>query len=175
VTPRPLLDALRILRAEDAELAERVEVVFAGPLTDDERSLLAASDLDGTVRAAGWMERPRALRLQRAADSLLLLTEGSARRSVATGKLYEYLQARRPVLVLGEETEAARIVVETGTGLATSTADPRAIAGALGRFIRREDLPEPHEDAIERFSWAHLAEEYSRLIGRICAADEPTR
>jgi glycosyltransferase involved in cell wall biosynthesis len=173
VTPRPLLEAVRVLRREHREVADRVEIVFAGSLTDDEKILLAAPDLDGTVRAAGWVERPRALRLQRAADTLLLLTEGSSRRSVATGKLYEYLLARRPVLVLGEETEAARIVAKTGTGLATSAADPRAIAGALERFVLGEGLPEQHDEAIERYSWAHLAEQYSELIRRICAAGEP--
>jgi len=175
VTPRPLLEALRILKREEPEVARRLEVVFAGSLTEEERALLAAPDLDGTVRVAGWVERPRALRLQRAADALLLMTEGSTRRSVATGKLYEYLLAGRPVLVLGEETEAARIVAETRTGMATSATDPRAIAAALRRLLELDRLDEPDEDAIARFSWPILADRYHALIESVCTdGREPT-
>jgi glycosyltransferase involved in cell wall biosynthesis len=174
VTPRPLLDALRVLKREEPEVSKRVEVVFAGSLTEEEQDLLAAPDLDGTVRAAGWLERPRALRLQRAADSLLLLTEGSSRRSVATGKLFEYLLAGRPVLVLGEETEAARIVAETGTGLATSAVDPQAIAEALKRLVESKWSRDADDDAIDRYSWTSLGNRYAELIERVCAGREPT-
>jgi len=87
---RPLVDALRRLRDDDPDLAERVEVVLAGPLSAEERRLLGEPDLNGLVRAVGSLDRPRALALQRAADTLLVVTEGARRRSVATGKLFEY-------------------------------------------------------------------------------------
>jgi glycosyltransferase involved in cell wall biosynthesis len=174
VTPRPLLEALRLLKRSEPEVAERLEIVFAGSLTEDEQALLAAPDVDGTIRATGWLERPRALRLQRAADTLLLLTEGSTRRSVATGKLYEYLLARRPLLVLGEETEAARIVRETGTGLATSAKDTEAIAEALKQFVEGEFVPQLDEAAIDRYSWASIGTQYADVIDRVCAGREPT-
>lgn len=174
VTPRPLLEALRVLKREEPEVSNRLEVVFAGSLTEEEQGLLAARDLDGTVQVAGWVERPRALRLQRAADSLLLLTEGSSRRSVATGKLFEYLLAGRPVLVLGEETEAARIVAETGTGLATSAVDPQAIAEALKRLVESKWSRDADDDAIDRYSWTSLGNRYAELIEHVCAGREPT-
>jgi glycosyltransferase involved in cell wall biosynthesis len=174
VTPRPLLEALRLLKREKPEVWERVEIVFAGSLTEEERDLLTAPDLDGTVRATGWVERPRALRLQRAADALLLLTEGESRRSVATGKLYEYLLAGRPVLVLGEGTEAARIIAETGTGLATSASDPRAIAEALEQFVNGGWSRDRDGEAIDRYSWMKLGSRYSELIERVSAGRAPT-
>ena len=174
VTPRPLLEALRLLKQEEREVWERLEIVFAGSLTEEERELLAAPDLDGTVRATGWVERPRALRLQRAADALLLLTEGASRRSVATGKLYEYLLAGRPVLVLGEETEAARIVAETGSGFATSASDSRAIAEALKQLVEGERPRNHDSQAIDRYSWASLGSRYSELIERVSGGRVPT-
>ncbi len=112
-------------------MADRLEVVFAGPLSARERELLAADDLSGLVKVVGWLERPRALALQRAADTLLVVTEGASRSSVATGKVFEYLAARRPILVLGEGTEAARIVADAGAGTATSASDPVQIASIL--------------------------------------------
>ena len=128
--PIPLVEALRRLKRDSPEIAGRLEVVLAGPLSADEQQLLAAPDLTDLVKVVGWLERPRALALQSAADTLLVVTEGASRRSVATGKVFEYLAARRPILVLGEGTEAARIVVDAGAGTVTSASDPGAIASS---------------------------------------------
>jgi glycosyltransferase involved in cell wall biosynthesis len=163
-TPRPLLDALRRLR--DSAVAHRLEVVFAGPLSAEEQTLLGAPDLDGLVRPVGALERNRTLALQRAADALLVITEGARRRSVATGKLFEYLAAARPVLVLGEETEAARIVAETGAGYSTSADDPEEIAAALRRLV---ESPPTVETNVEDYAYPSLAKRLARLIEDVCA------
>ena len=166
-SPRPLLDGLRILERTDPAAAARIELVFAGPLSQEERDLMTSPDVAPFVRVAGPLERERTLRLQREADTLLVVTEGSSRRSVATGKLFEYLAAGRPVLVLGEETEAARIVTETGSGFATSAEDPKAIADALRR-VAAGDVDIAGRNGVEAYSYERLAEEYARVIDSIC-------
>ena len=155
-SPAPLLDALRLLR--DRGSGDRLELVFAGPLTSGERRLLEAPDLNGVVRPVGNLERSEALALQREADGLLLLTAGT-RRGEATGKLFEYLGAERPVLVLGDDSEAARIVREAGAGLAAPSADPEAIAVALER------LPEAVPAAAPRaYAYPELARRFAELV-----------
>ena len=155
-SPEPLLEALRVLRRRGA--GERLELVFAGPLTSEERALLEAPDLAGAVRHVGNLDRDATLRLQREADGLLLLTAGT-RRGEATGKLFEYLGAERPILVLGEDTEAARIVGAAGVGVAAPSADPEAIAAALER------LPESVPAAAPRaYSYPELAWRYAELV-----------
>jgi len=154
----PLLAALRSLGPESA-----VEVVFAGPLSSDEAAELGSEDLSGLVRVAGNLDRPTTLALQRAADTLLLVTEGARRTSVATGKLFEYLAADKPILVLGDETEAARIVAETGTGAATSATDPAAIAAALTRAAEGNGF-QPDTAALAQYVWPALSARYAELI-----------
>jgi glycosyltransferase involved in cell wall biosynthesis len=157
----PVCDAVLRLDREQQDPAKRVELVFAGPLEEGELRQLADPRLEGLVRAVGTLDRPSTLRLQRAADSLLLLTRGV--RSEATGKLFEYLAAGRPILVLGDKTEAARIVAETGTGTATSAIDPAAIAQAL-RQATEAAPTQRGEAALERYSWPVLAARYAELI-----------
>jgi glycosyltransferase involved in cell wall biosynthesis len=166
-TPVPLLEALRRLRRESPELADRLEVVFAGALSARERELLAADDLAGVVKVVGWLDRPRALALQRAADTLLVVTEGPRRRSVATGKVFEYLAARRPILVLGEGTEAARIVGDAGAGTATSASDPAAIAASLRAALERPPTAEPRDEVLERYSYPRLVDRLAALIEEV--------
>ncbi len=157
-SPEPLLDAVRLLRKRGAAAVRGLQLVFAGPLTADERQMLEAPDLAGLVRHVGSLDRDEALRLQREADGLLLLTAGT-RRGEATGKLFEYLGAERPVLVLGDRSEAARIVAEAGVGVAAPADDPEAIAAALER------LPPDLRDADpSAYSYPEIARRYAELV-----------
>jgi glycosyltransferase involved in cell wall biosynthesis len=126
-SPRALLRALRVL-SDEPEVAGRLRLVIAGRQTEsDERDLRElASPL---VRHVGVLSRPAARALQRRADGLVLIT--SRNRSEATGKLFEYLGAGRPVLALAEGNEAERIVRETAAGITVAPDDEHAIAATL--------------------------------------------
>jgi glycosyltransferase involved in cell wall biosynthesis len=168
VTPRPLLEAVRFLRRQEPAAAARMELVFAGPLSEEERELLAAHDLAGLVRTTGPLDHRHALGLQREADTLLVITGGAARRSVATGKLFEYLAAHRPILVLGDETAAAEIVVETKTGETTSASDPEAVASALLRALASGNSLDERSVGVERYSYDSISRQYAELVEDVC-------
>jgi glycosyltransferase involved in cell wall biosynthesis len=160
-TPAPLLEAFRLLRGRAPELAGRLELVFAGPITPVERELLSASDLADTVRTLGSLPRPEVLKLQREADGLLLLTSG-ARRGEATGKLYEYLGAERPLLVLGERTEAARITLDAGAGLVAPADDAERVAAALERMLAAPTAA----GAPSAYAYPAIAQRFAEVIER---------
>lgn len=168
-SPQPLLDAVRRLRVADPEAAAMLDLVFAGPMSATDLEQLQAPDLDNTVRVVGAVPRDDALGLQRAADALVLFVDGR-RPSIATGKLYEYLSSGSPILVLGEGSVAARIVAEAGTGVVVPAEDPGAIAVALGRLVRQQELPPPAaDDALERYSYPRIAVEVAEQVERAIA------
>ena len=166
-SPKPLFDALRLLRRERPEVVTQVELVFAGPLTSEEQALFDAEDLRGLVRAVGTLDWREALALQRAADGLLVITDGMTRP--ATGKLFEYLAADAPILVLGEQTEAARIVGETAAGFAASATDPPLIATALELLVS-SSVRGRDQSAVEAYSYPNIARSYARLIRDVVGA-----
>jgi glycosyltransferase involved in cell wall biosynthesis len=166
---RPLMDGVRMLKEQAPDLAARLELVFAGPMSSTDLAELEASDLDGSVRVLGAVSRPESLGLQRAADALLLFVDGR-RPSIATGKLYEYLFSGRPILVLGEGSVAARIVTEVGAGLVAPADDPAAITAALGTLMERGPAaPKAAPDAIQRFSYSSIAREMTDAVERAIA------
>lgn len=167
-TLEPVIAALRRLRSEDAAAADRFELVVAGARTEAERILYDAADLDGLVRPLGMLPRAEALALQRSAEVLLLVTSG-ARTGEATGKLFEYLAARRPVLVLGDASEAARIVAETGAGWAIPVRDADSATEALRRILAGEHLAYAGGDESERFAYPALAGRYETLVEDVIA------
>jgi glycosyltransferase involved in cell wall biosynthesis len=166
LTPGPLLEGLRRLRQRDRPAAERLELVFAGPLSNEERGLIEAPDLADLTRALGMLQRPRVLALQRAADSLVVITGNQS--GLATGKLYEYLAAGRPILVLGADTAAAQVVERTGSGFAVSATDPGAIAEGLVRLQHFE--PNADSAARDRYAYPVLANRLAEQIERARAS-----
>lgn len=161
-SPEPVLRGMEVLRRDRPEMADRLEMVFAGAISPAERAALNDPRLGGAARTLGTLPREKTLALQRAADALLLVAP-DRRPSVATGKLFEYLAAGRPILVLGPSSVAARIVREASAGIAVPDDDPKAVAGALAQLLAHE-VPPPRRAAAERFSYARLAGEMADVV-----------
>jgi glycosyltransferase involved in cell wall biosynthesis len=173
-TPHALFDGLLEFVRRQPDGARALEVVLAGPVSADQERHLADRRLQGLVRSVGSLERAEALGLQRQADTLLVLAEGNdvrPSRSVATGKLFEYLGAGRPILVLGEKSEAARIVREVQAGVVAPGDDPGAIADVLERLVRRPVEPSPAN--LDHFAWPALAERFAEEIDAAISARGP--
>lgn len=159
---RGLLAALREISREDTGLAGRLRLLIAGPLTAAERAELASPELAPVVRTVGELPHPQALRLQRQADALLLITSRDV--SIATGKLYEYLAAGRPILALAGDNEAAAIVAETGTGQTVVPDDVPAIRRALAAVASGELERSYEPRGLDRYLYPAPAEALAKLI-----------
>src|SRR5262249_3309428 len=162
-SPTVLFDALRLLRSTRTELADRLEVIFAGPISEPELAQIHDPALGGLVRSVGMLDRSRTLALQQAADSLLVMATSAGERGRVAGKLFEYLTEGPPILVVGDHSETARIVAETCTGESVSSDSPRSVAEGLVRLVEGV-RPERCEPAIAMYSWEILGEQASQLI-----------
>ena len=148
-SPDALFAGMRLLRERQPKLGRRLELVLAGRTTTDEERLLAGAGLGDAVHHVGHLSREDSLALQRSADALVLIT--SDRRVEMPGKLVEYIGARRPVLALGDRSEAARIVRETGVGVCVPGADADATAEALRRVATGELAASYAPHGLERY------------------------
>jgi glycosyltransferase involved in cell wall biosynthesis len=164
--PAGLIHALGMLAREHPQDAGRLELVIAGPLTDEEAQLMRTDVSPARIVVAGTLDRHEALALQRAADALLLVAS-SRRTQLLNFKLFEYLAAGPPILALAAGTEAGRVVAEAG-GEAVAADDPDAIAEALQRLIAGE--LEPSDPALrERYSYPAVAERMAEVAERAAA------
>jgi len=156
-----LVDAVALLAREDPAAAARLELVVAGPMTDEERDVLGRDVSPARVLIAGSLPRERAVALQREADALLLIAhpESSWRLNY---KLFEYLAAGRPILALAEGTESGRVAGGLGA-VVVGAGDAPAIAGALHRVVS-EELPAPAADAAAGYAYPAPAEQMAATI-----------
>ena len=158
--PAALMQALRAVSAETKE--RQLRLVHAGPLTRDELAIIDRAGVTGLVEHLGILDRASALELQRSADALVLLT--SRNSSEATGKLYEYLFSGRPIVALAENSEAARIVRETNTGITVPPDDVEAIAVALRRVVSGDLMREYAPRNLDGYEYPRPAEQMAELI-----------
>ncbi|MGQ9550588.1 MAG: glycosyltransferase [Roseiflexus sp.] len=165
----PLFAALRHL----GEHAERVRVDFYGNGAGYALTEARDQGVERLVACHGPIPYADALAQQRTADVLLLLLWNDPReRGVYTGKLFEYLGARRPILAIGpEDNVAAALIRERQAGVVSS--DPAAIAGHLARWLdakeRGADIPDLPASVAAGLSreeqTRHLEEFLERFVG----------
>jgi glycosyltransferase involved in cell wall biosynthesis len=159
--PRPLVTALNRLARENPDAAAKLELVVAGPLSDDEASLLATDVSPARIVRAGSLPRERALALQGEADALLLIAQPT-RSQLLNIKLFEYMASGTPILALAGGTEAGRVVAGIG-GETVRADDPVAIAAALAK-LAVSGLEPPPADAVAPYTYPAPAEQMSAAV-----------
>lgn len=160
--PEPFFRAVALATSTDQIVRERLRVQLAGPLRPPESGLIDRYGLENVIQHVGAVSRGEAIRMQRQADALLLIT--SHRTSEAPGKLFEYLGSGRPILALASGNEAERILTETRRGCSVPPGDVEGIAAALGRVARGElSLPDATK-RLDRYEHPAPAEAMLREI-----------
>lgn len=120
----------------EPELHDDLLVRFVGQLKPHEAAL--ADTFGDVVERVPFLRHDDVLAQQRAADMLLLyVAPGRGSQGVFTGKVFEYVAARRPVLALTPADNVASALLEragstaSGVGARVHPDDVEAIAGEL--------------------------------------------
>jgi glycosyltransferase involved in cell wall biosynthesis len=120
--PSALFDSVAAM-SRDPELLpllERFEMVFAGPNPANLQELIDTYQVQRWTKVAGVVNRRDALRMQRDAHALLFIPwDDPENDGNLTGKLFEYLYARTPILAIGAKQldVAQRLIIEAQAGV----------------------------------------------------------
>lgn len=129
------LDALHEVLARHPEARRRLRVTVAGPYDSGYEDRAVALGLTGIVEFRGPVSHAESRALQRDAD-LLLLWKPRGAPTMVPGKLYEYLDAGRPLLAVLEDGDEAAGLALDGGAERVAPGDRAALAAALGRRWR---------------------------------------
>jgi glycosyltransferase involved in cell wall biosynthesis len=170
------IETLTRLVRDVPQVATRLRLHLVGEFSVAERAQLGELADRGSVRFHGLVDRSRALGFQRAAD-LLLLIATTGKTSVATSKLFEYLNAGQPILGVTRNTAAEKIILETQAGVVVDPVDADAIYSVLRRLITEPSYLEsinPRPDAIARYSRPRQMEELAAYLRELAAVNAAT-
>lgn len=134
-SPLPLLAGAELLLATQPALAERLRLRFVGQIGSRFEPVLDgfAARHPGVLERTGLVGHQQSIAEMLAADLLLLVIGGGvAARGVLSGKVFEYLRAGPPVLLIGPtDGDAAQLLQAHARCHVADDADAPCIAAVL--------------------------------------------
>jgi glycosyltransferase involved in cell wall biosynthesis len=167
-----LLEALHDLLARRPEARRRIRARLAGPFDAGYEDRAIALGLRGIVEFTGPLSHVESRALQRDAD-LLLLWKPRATPTMVPGKLYEYLDAGRPLVAVLESQDEAADLVRRGGGVVTPPGDRVALAEEIERryleWRERGRRPDARPDWLAAHTRERLAGDLAQVLDRLTA------
>lgn len=116
--PISLWEVLAALKTENSAFANDLKIVLAGVTSHEVFESLNTFGLQDQLDSKGYIDHSAALQLQRSSQLLLLLEMDTPEtKAIIPGKLFEYLQSRRPIVAIGPAgSDIATILSNTKSG-----------------------------------------------------------
>ncbi|MEO9570478.1 MAG: glycosyltransferase family 4 protein [Polaribacter sp.] len=116
--PKILFKVLKELSSKNKNFKNDLKLNFIGDISDDVKAEIKNNKLDENTNFVGYVNHIKAIEYQKKAQILLLLIPNIEKsKGILTGKLFEYLTAKRPILAIGpEEGDLSEILKETNAG-----------------------------------------------------------
>ncbi len=176
--PGGLLDGLALYLRSAAPTARPLRLRLVGTIGSRFAERLAQFETEhpGVVELRAYAPHHEALAEMAAADALLLVVGAggaTAQSEVVAGtlpgKIFEYLRAARPILLLGDESgDAAQLLRRHGHGWVADETRPERIAAALQRMMQGE-ASVPRTAGVAAFERRALAGQLAEVL-RECVA-----
>jgi glycosyltransferase involved in cell wall biosynthesis len=167
----PIVEAVERLHAADPDVVKKLELVFVGRKTDEQRAGLQRVAKTGcTLVDRDYCDHHEAVALMRTADALcLLLSDVPGADRVAPAKLFEYLAAGRPILAVTPEGETAGLVREFFPENHFLPKDGFGIATWIEARLRqpRHRAPNRAQSGADRFSRRNLTGQLAEVLDRL--------
>jgi glycosyltransferase involved in cell wall biosynthesis len=163
-----LVEAVRRLLTRDPTVEDRLEVVFAGVLSDADRQLAGQLTVS---KLPGYLAHTDAVALIRSADLLFLPMQKLPHRMRATivpGKTYEYLASGRPILAAVPEGDARDLVTAATTGLVCEPDDVEAMVSIIRGQMSAGHAATARPD-VSAYEYRQLARRVAALLDEVAA------
>ncbi len=179
-SPYFLLHAVRQLLDEHPEWESRIRLSFAGRFGEKNKELVHDLRLDNVISIKGYLPHKESTRLLMSSDVLFLPMKshmnnnGEYRNYNYSGKVFEYLAARKPILAAVPEGDARDLIRDTRTGWSVDPRDIGAIKEILASLMEKKLSGklniDPDCELIHQFErrnlTKHLAGVFDSLLGR---------
>lgn len=170
--PEVLWEALKDLTQNLPQFAENLEIKLVGKVDFFVTESIRKHGLEKYLRIIPYLDHNKVVDEQHKSHLLLLLINNTPNAEmILTGKLFEYLSSRRPILCIGPENgDAANIIRETGSGKIAGFRDVKKIKEIIStQFIQEKGLGNIHLQNIDHYSRKQLTAKLSEILKNLTA------
>lgn len=162
--------AIQELVNESSEIKDSLKIKFIGNVIQADL-LLKRFCLSNNISTFGMLPHSDIFKLLSSSDALLLIL-GSSETYIqaSTGKLFEYIASKRPILALVPEGVAANIIRETNAGIVINPDDKRAIKKAIMTLYRNSILGKKiitNKQIIDEYDVIRKVQKFASLLDDI--------
>lgn len=166
-TPDSFFGGLALAEAEEPDIVRDTRIVMAGAGVEVEERAVELG-VRSRVRGLGYLSHAGILEVLATADAaLLVLSDGPESRVSLSGKIFEYIGMRLPVLAVVGDGEAADLVSGLRGGMVADFGDPRSVCDAILRLHaqwRDGELAGPTPEEAKAYSRVSQAETWANLL-----------
>ena len=160
------LACLKNLIEENSHFARNIVVSFVGHPSNHHREVVNRLGLAQYVRFEGFHDRNNAIKDMLSSDLLLLMV--GEENNWIPGKLFEYLRAKKPIFVIGEEGDATRIAQESGLGIVVSPKNIHQVKEKLLEIYQKkmngDVIVKPNHAYINTYNRTQLTSEFAGVL-----------
>ena len=166
--PQTLWKVLREICNENESFNKQLQINLVGVVGKEVLTSIADYGLLSRTKEIGYVSHDKVLQLQPKSQILLLLEiDSEETKGILPGKLFEYLNARRPILAIGPDGwEASAIVKETNSGVGLVSNEESALKNVLLEWFVLFEKNKLHLNStgIEKYSRIALTEQLTNFI-----------
>lgn len=163
---------LNELISENERFAEKCKVKLYGKVDETVPELIQKYRLQPWVQIYPYVPHSEVIKVQQSAQVLYLSVNQTANAmGILTGKIYEYLAAKRPILCIGPPNgEAAKVLYDTQTGYVSDFNDVQTLKYNLLLLFDNYRMQKPFLGGmnIEKYSRISQTRQLAQLLNSVC-------
>ncbi|RLK00267.1 glycosyltransferase family 4 protein [Tenacibaculum discolor] len=168
--PKVLWKALSELCVENNEFAEDLEIKLIGKVAKEVEKVLEGYQFKNITKIA-YVPHQEVQQHQRKSQILLLaVNKVPSAKGIITGKIFEYLQAKRPILAVGpEDGDLAKILAKTNSGTIVDFDDVVKMKKEIKLlyYQYKKGVLEVNSENIEQYHRKKLTEKLSIILKQV--------
>tara|TARA_R110002126_G_scaffold19675_4_gene73855 strand:- start:7422 stop:8663 length:1242 start_codon:yes stop_codon:yes gene_type:complete len=169
--PDTFLKALSISIEENPEIEKNVHLHFQGGLDHRIKKLIKHYRLEDIVSDYGYVSHKESVANIKKTDILWMVSNFSENlKQIKSGKLFEYIGTKKPILGLVHEGESSRLLKEYGAGFVASPNNEKEISEVICIVYQQwesSELPKPHGEFVSKFDRNKLTNDLADLFNNI--------
>jgi glycosyltransferase involved in cell wall biosynthesis len=167
--PSKFLVALKSLISDEIMDPIDVEVRFYGPRNVSLTKIIQELELSSVVKQCGIVPIEISLLKQRDSQLLILFKwEDQRYRGVYSGKIFEYLAAKRPILATGGTDDViTKLLSETNAGIDAKSVEEikNALRESYTEYKVKGKINYPGiEESIQKYSYREIAKRFAQVL-----------
>ena len=169
--PKVLFKMISEIINENMSFAKDFQLVFVGKLASEVIESVEKNNLKSNTKTIDYLPHNEVVDFQKKAQVLLLLVNNvPSAKGIITGKIFEYLQAKRPIFAIGPtDGDLADIISETNSGQVIDFDDEKGMKTFLEKSYQAYKEKSLHSKTknVEKYHRKVLTEQLSNIIKQL--------